>query len=185
MQTEMKRHEQPTILFVAGPLEGRTQGSASSSPTLSHVTILGKDKDKTGSWNLSQGALVMLISTHHPQMQLKFSAAYLLFPWNVPPASRPLLKLFLWPAWNTANDPQRMNDSTLAILLYLFIEAFCSWLTILCRFQAHSRVIQLYTRMCMKGKVLVPQMCPTLCDPTDCSLTGSSVHRLLQARILE
>ena len=28
-------------------------------------------------------------------------------------------------------------------------------------------------------------MCPTLCDPVDCSLPGSSVHGLLQARILE
>ena len=181
----MKRHDQPTILFVAGSLEGRTQGSASSSPTLSHVAILGKDKDKTASWSLNQGALVMLISTHHPQMHLKFSAAYLLFPWNVPPASGPLLKLFLWPAWNTANDPQRMNNSVLAILLYLFIEVFCSWLTMLCRFQVHSKVSQLYIRTYMKVKVLVAQTCPTLCDPTDCSLTGSSVHRLLQARILE
>ena len=29
------------------------------------------------------------------------------------------------------------------------------------------------------------QLCPTLCDPMDCSLPGSSVHRILQARILE
>ena len=28
-------------------------------------------------------------------------------------------------------------------------------------------------------------MCPTLCDPMDCSLPGSSVHGVLQARILE
>ena len=28
-------------------------------------------------------------------------------------------------------------------------------------------------------------MCPFLCDPTDCSLPGSSVHGILQARILE
>ena len=27
--------------------------------------------------------------------------------------------------------------------------------------------------------------CPTLCDPMDCSLPGSSVHGILQARILE
>ena len=27
--------------------------------------------------------------------------------------------------------------------------------------------------------------CPTLCDPIDCSLPGSSVHEILQARILE
>ena len=34
-------------------------------------------------------------------------------------------------------------------------------------------------------KVLVAQLCPTLCDPMDCSPPGSSVHRILQARILE
>ena len=37
----------------------------------------------------------------------------------------------------------------------------------------------------MKVKVLVTQSCPTLCDPMDCSPSGSSVHRILQARILE
>ena len=30
--------------------------------------------------------------------------------------------------------------------------------------------------------VLVAQSCPTLCDPTDCSPLGSSVHGILQAR---
>ena len=34
-------------------------------------------------------------------------------------------------------------------------------------------------------KVKVAQSCPTLCDPVDCSLPGSSVHGILQARILE
>ena len=34
-------------------------------------------------------------------------------------------------------------------------------------------------------RVLVAQSCPTLCDPTDCSPPGSSVHGILQARILE
>ena len=33
--------------------------------------------------------------------------------------------------------------------------------------------------------VLVVQSCPTLCDPMDCSLLGSPVHGILQARILE
>ena len=32
---------------------------------------------------------------------------------------------------------------------------------------------------------LVIQLCPTLCDPMDCSQPGSSVHGILQARILE
>ena len=33
--------------------------------------------------------------------------------------------------------------------------------------------------------VLVTQLCLTLCDPLDCSPPGSSVHEILQARILE
>ena len=37
----------------------------------------------------------------------------------------------------------------------------------------------------MKVKVLVTQSCSTLCDPTDCSPSGSSVHGIFQARILE
>ena len=31
----------------------------------------------------------------------------------------------------------------------------------------------------------VTQLCPTLCNPMDCSLPGSSVHGIFQARILE
>ena len=31
----------------------------------------------------------------------------------------------------------------------------------------------------------VAQSCLTLCDPMDCSLPGSSVHGILQVRILE
>ena len=37
----------------------------------------------------------------------------------------------------------------------------------------------------LKVKMLVIQPSPTLCDPMDCSLTGSSVHGILQATILE
>ena len=33
--------------------------------------------------------------------------------------------------------------------------------------------------------MLVAQLCPTLCDLMDCSLPGSSVSGILQARILE
>ena len=31
----------------------------------------------------------------------------------------------------------------------------------------------------------VAQSCPTLCNPVDCSLPGSSLHGILQAKILE
>ena len=33
--------------------------------------------------------------------------------------------------------------------------------------------------------VLVTQLCPSLCNPVDCSLPGTSVHGILQTRILE
>ena len=32
---------------------------------------------------------------------------------------------------------------------------------------------------------LVSQSCPTLCNPMDCSLQGSSIHMIFQARVLE
>ena len=37
----------------------------------------------------------------------------------------------------------------------------------------------------MKSESGVAQSCPTLSDPMDCSLPGSSVHGIFQARVLE
>ena len=34
-----------------------------------------------------------------------------------------------------------------------------------------------------KVELLVTQLCPTLCNPIDCSPPGSSVHEIIQARI--
>ena len=39
--------------------------------------------------------------------------------------------------------------------------------------------------MKVKSESEVSQSCPTLSDPMDCSLTGSSVHGIFQARVLE
>ena len=39
--------------------------------------------------------------------------------------------------------------------------------------------------MKVKSESEVAQSCPTLCDPVDCSLPGSSVHGVFQARVLE
>ena len=39
--------------------------------------------------------------------------------------------------------------------------------------------------MKVKSESEVAQSCPTLSDPMDCSLTGSSVHGIFQARVLE
>ena len=36
-----------------------------------------------------------------------------------------------------------------------------------------------------KSESKVAQSCPTLRDPIDCSLLGSSVHGIFQARVLE
>ena len=54
-------------------------------------------------------------------------------------------------------------------------------------------VIEFHTYKDLKGKfwvmyekkVLVTQFCLTLCDPMDCSQSGSSVYGILQARLLE
>ncbi|KAM7248055.1 hypothetical protein CapIbe_000094, partial [Capra ibex] len=37
----------------------------------------------------------------------------------------------------------------------------------------------------VERKEKVAQSCPTLCDPMDCSLPGSSVHGIFQAIVLE
>ena len=39
------------------------------------------------------------------------------------------------------------------------------------------------TSLCVCAKLI--KSCPTLCDPMNCSLPGSSVHRILQARVME
>ena len=39
--------------------------------------------------------------------------------------------------------------------------------------------------MKVKSESEVAQSCPTLSDPMDCSLRGSSIHGICQARVLE
>ena len=43
----------------------------------------------------------------------------------------------------------------------------------------------LYAEFFLLTYVFVSQLCLTLCDPMSCSLPGSSVHGILQARVLE
>ena len=42
-----------------------------------------------------------------------------------------------------------------------------------------------YMYVTYESDVLVIQMCPALCDPMDGSPSGSSVHGILQTRVLE
>ena len=51
------------------------------------------------------------------------------------------------------------------------------------RMASHYTSLRVNVALCVC--VLVTQSCPTLCDPTDCSPPGFSVHGILQARILE
>ena len=46
---------------------------------------------------------------------------------------------------------------------------------------SEAGILQLSARVHAKSL----QLCPSLCDPVACSPPGSSVHRILQARILE
>ena len=43
----------------------------------------------------------------------------------------------------------------------------------------------LFQCMKVKSESEVAQSCPTLCDPMECSLPGSSAHGIFQARVLE
>ena len=48
-----------------------------------------------------------------------------------------------------------------------------------------SGYVACFPVICLRGCVLVTQSCLTLCNPMDCSPPSSSVHGILQARILE
>ena len=48
-------------------------------------------------------------------------------------------------------------------------------------FTAGTRVRSLARELCC----LIAKSCPALCDSMDCSLPGSSVHGIFQARVLE
>ena len=64
-------------------------------------------------------------------------------------------------------------DNTLLMMRVYKVRIWCMWLTYFFRI--------LYIGMCAKSL----QSCLTLCNPLDCSPPGSSVHGILQARILE
>ena len=61
-----------------------------------------------------------------------------------------------------------------------YLSSLCSYNSITYIFMVYFMYIHMW-----KVKVLVAQLCPTLCYPMDCSLPGSSVHWISQARILE
>ena len=79
-----------------------------------------------------------------------------------------------------------VSDSLIVVHINLYV-CVCA--------RAHSAVsdslivahdINLYVCVCVCVYVRVrTQLCLTLCNPRDCSLPGSSLHGIFQARILE
>ena len=65
--------------------------------------------------------------------------------------------------------------------LYHLCSFYSSQSTLTCRYLSSWSLLWAE----LKVKVLVTQSCPTLCDPMDYRPPGSSVHGILQARILE
>ena len=64
-----------------------------------------------------------------------------------------------------------------------------TWLKRLSTHTGHKPLLlqnkHMETKMFSAAAAKSLQLCPTLCDPLDCSPTGSSVHEILQARTLE
>ena len=78
------------------------------------------------------------------------------------------------------------NTWTVALQQILFFFFFFNIYFIEIKFQVRSKVIQLYIYFkIIFHYVLVAWWCLTLHDLMDCSPSGSSVHGILQARILE
>ena len=88
--------------------------------------------------------------------------------------------------------PQYIHVLVYSLIIYLGITASVSWNSLLFCYNIHWRdwmnewvKSSPYTSHPLMSECWVAQSCPTLCDPTDCSPPGSSVHGILQARILE
>ena len=89
-------------------------------------------------------------------------------------------------------DDTLYNNLILNYCNYVFI-IFPSWIIVLGS-RVHSCIVsnsKTYASnispltWTWKKESEVAQSCPSLCDPVDCSPPGSSVHGILQARILE
>ena len=78
-----------------------------------------------------------------------------------------------------SHQPQLRTQTTSFFQVLLLLDLSHSFFS----FSAIHHLPFLYFHAFMCAKLL--QLCPTLDDPMDCSPPGSSVHGILQARILE
>ena len=73
--------------------------------------------------------------------------------------------------------------------LFSFCVFLSPLLNIFCFCYVHATSVlycaHLYVKCSLESESEVIQSCPNLCDPMDCSLPGSSLHGIFQARVLE
>ena len=101
------------------------------------------------------------------------------FPGELSIINTTFLPEFPKPFWSLWIYPLvAINIFVLAILGTMYFWLIISLISIHCNFRC---IFGLFKH---RG-VLVAQSCLTLCKPTDCSPPGSSVHGILQSRILE
>ena len=74
--------------------------------------------------------------------------------------------------------PLPSSIAVLVLISHKYI-SYYSFLNLICLLD------ELMNNCISRGESEVTQSCPTLCNPVDCSPPGSSVHGILQARILE
>ena len=92
--------------------------------------------------------------------------------------SRDLMRDVSWGTWgHLGTEPCRLRTVSTVLNILTKQDAKTSMtLHVSCQWVTFSFFIFMHAHA---------QSCPTLCDPTDCSPPGSSVHGTLQARILE
>ena len=96
--------------------------------------------------------------------------------------------------WKEANDNSFQFSGKIGENIFLIVHKYsnCDFMTKPSRtwYKIYFLIlindyICLCVCVCMSAKSLHLCLCLTLCNPVDCSLPGSFVHGILQARILE
>ena len=126
-----------------------------------------------GIWKITSLASQYFLSDHDAWMKVPFKMQNRPMDFNVTKYNNLLIWFFI----PYCRSFLRNYLSSLGIYQRKAIKILLFPTTYLCedRFYLYKK----------KVKVLVAQLCPTLCDPMDCNPPSSSVHGILQARKLE
>ena len=88
-------------------------------------------------------------------------------------------QLFYVPTLTSVHWIHTSIEKTIDLTMWIFVSKVMSSL---------CNMLSRFLKAFLKGTLLqvseVAQSCPTLCDPMGCSLPGSSVHGIFQARVL-